>query len=67
MRHLQIKTYIIVERAVEEGIAYGLKRARKHHENPSQDHIAIEIEKAVMFSLSEVIDFKGQTSEPFEK
>ena len=67
MRHLQIKTYRIVERAVEEGIAYGLKRAHKHHENPSQDHIAIEIEKAVMFSLSEVIDFERQTSELCEK
>ena len=35
MRHLQIKTYRIVEHAVEEGIAYGLKRAHKHHENLS--------------------------------
>jgi hypothetical protein len=57
MKNLKLKTYEIIERAVEEGISYGLKRAYKYEENPSQDHIATEIENAVMFSLTEIIDF----------
>jgi len=57
MKNLKLKTYEIIERAVEEGITYGINRAYKHEENPSQDHIAIEIENAVMFSLTEIIDF----------
>jgi hypothetical protein len=57
MKNLKFKAYEIIERAVEEGISYGIKRAYKHEENPSQDLISIEIEKAVMFSLTEIIDF----------
>lgn len=57
MKHIKFKTYAIIERAVEEGIAYGLNRAYKHTDDPSKEQIAMEIEQAVMSSLTEVIDF----------
>ncbi len=59
IKHIRFKTYRLIERAVEEGIAYGYQRAHKHHDNPGKDHIAIEIEQAVMASLDEIIDFEN--------
>lgn len=57
-KHIQFKTYWIIQRAVEEGIAYGLQRAYKHTANPDNNHIALEIEQAVMSALDEIIDFE---------
>lgn len=57
-KHIRFKTYWIIQRAVEEGIAYGLNRAHKHEDNPTKDKIAIEIERAVMLALDEIIDFE---------
>lgn len=57
-KHIRFKTYWIIQRAVEEGIAYGLQRAHKHTDNPDNNHIALEIEQAVMSALDEIIDFE---------
>lgn len=57
MTQLTLKTYYIIERAVSEGIEYGLRRAYKHVDNPDRDQITMEIEQAVMQSLDEVVDF----------
>ncbi|HRP44775.1 MAG TPA: hypothetical protein PLU27_08415 [Ginsengibacter sp.] len=57
-KHIRFKTYWIIQRAVEEGIAYGLQRAYKHTDNSDNNHIALEIERAVMSALDEIIDFE---------
>lgn len=57
-KHIRFKTYWIIQRAVEEGIAYGLQRAYKHTDNPDNNHIGLEIERAVMSALDEIIDFE---------
>ena len=49
----------IVERAVEEGLAHGLRRASKYADAPSDELILREVEWAVMLALDEVIDFGG--------
>jgi hypothetical protein len=54
---MKVKTYIVLERAIEEGIGYGYRRAFKHTETPSEETIKNEILNAVMNSISEVIDF----------
>jgi len=59
MTKIKLKTYTIIERAIEEGIAYGIKHAYKHHDEPRQDHLATEIERAVMEALDEVVDFEA--------
>jgi hypothetical protein len=51
---VQVDTYKIVARAVEEGINYGWNRAHKHTETPNEQHIKQEIENAVMNSLTEI-------------
>ena len=65
MAMIFMKVYSIIDRAVEEGVAYGIRRAHKYHDNPSDDVLQEEIERGVMHALSEVIDFdKYQIQEP---
>jgi hypothetical protein len=51
------RTYEILRRAVEEGIAYGYRRAFKHTEEPPEDTIRQEIETAIMAAIDEVFSF----------
>ena len=68
MAMLFMKVYSIIDRAVEEGVAYGIRRAHKHHDNPSHNVLQQEIERGVMDALNEVIDFdKYQIQEPEAK
>lgn len=48
----------ILERAIEEGAAYGVRRAFKYSENPSEDDIAGRVEQAVMDAIDEVFSFE---------
>lgn len=52
---LKVNTYVVVTRAIEEGINYGWNRAHKHTDHPSEGQIKQEIENAIMNSLSEVL------------
>jgi hypothetical protein len=59
-RRLSVKMYEIVSRAVEEGVALGVNRAHKYTDTPTREGIAEEVERAVMESLSDVIDFRKE-------
>jgi hypothetical protein len=50
-------TYVILERAVEEGARLGYRRAFKHVENPSEEAIVEAIVDGVMLTVSEVFVF----------
>jgi hypothetical protein len=50
-------TYVIMERAVEEGARLGYRRAFKHVENPSEEAIVEAIVDGVMLTVSEVFMF----------
>lgn len=52
------RTYEILRRAVEEGVRYGLSRARKHVESPSDAQLEIAVEEAVMNAISEYFTFE---------
>lgn len=54
---IRVNVYEVVSRAVEEGIAYGYRRAHKHEESPGEEHVKAEIEQAVMSALSDVLLF----------
>lgn len=53
-------TYVILERAVEEGALLGYRRAFKHTETPTEDAIVQSIVDNVMLSVSEVFVFEEQ-------
>jgi hypothetical protein len=52
---LAVDTYRVVQTAVEEGVAYGLRRAHKYDDHPTDDHIRDTIVDAVMLAVSEVV------------
>lgn len=55
-------TYVILERAVEEGALMGYRRAFKHTETPTEDAVVQSIVDAVMLSVSEVFVFQEQST-----
>jgi len=54
---MKVKTYDILERAVEEGIRSGYRRAFKHTENPLEEELKESIRAAVMLRISEDFTF----------
>lgn len=57
---VRIRAYDVIWRAVEEGVAYGYKRAHKHTDAPGEESIREHIERAVMASLEEVLAFDDE-------
>ena len=58
---LSFNAYAILQRAVEEGIGYGLRRVTKYREEPIGEELeralAAHVESAVMSALCEVLNF----------
>jgi hypothetical protein len=54
-------TYVILQRAVEEGAVLGYRRAFKHIENPTEEQMVDAITDAIMLTVSEVFDFSHQS------
>ena len=54
-------TYVILQRAVEEGALLGYRRAFKRVENPTEEQIVEALTDAIMMSVSEVFDFPHQS------
>lgn len=54
---IKVNAYAVIQRAVEEGVAYGYHRSFKHNDNPSEAQIVDEIEEAVMNEICEVLQF----------
>lgn len=50
-------TYAILERAVEEGVSLGWRRAHKHDDAPDEDQARDQIQTAVMGAILEVFAF----------
>jgi hypothetical protein len=65
-------TYVILERAVEEGVLRGYRRAFKHGEYltsvmlPTEEEMVDAITDAVMLSVSEVFDFSHQSGDSYQ-
>lgn len=55
---LKMRTWDVVTRAVEEGVAYGYRRAHKHTDRPTEEHITQAIYDAVMSAISEVVNWE---------
>lgn len=54
---LKLKTYTVVSDAVEQGVLYGIRRAHKYTDAPSDDLLLEQVREAVLSSLCEVVDF----------
>jgi phage-related protein len=54
---LRVNTWAVVQRAVEEGCAYGARRAFKHTDAPTSEQIEDACTRAVIDALCEVLLF----------
>lgn len=54
---LILKTYSIIDEAVQSGIEYGYNRAHKHTDTPTAEAIKEEIRRAVMIELDDVVNW----------
>jgi hypothetical protein len=59
-------TYVILQRAVEEGALLGYRRAFKRVENPTEEQIVDAITDGVMLTVSEVFDFSHQSGDSYQ-
>lgn len=57
---MKVKLYTILDRAVEEGAAYGVARAHKHTDEPEPEAIVNEVVSAIMSQICDVIDFEDE-------
>jgi hypothetical protein len=59
---MQVRTYAVLTRAVEEGISHGWRRAHKHAESPSPEVIQEAICTAVLGEICDVFRFTDEES-----
>jgi hypothetical protein len=54
---MRVKTHVILEMAIEEGVRRGWQRAHKHVENPLPSAIMEQIDEHVMSAIYEYFTF----------
>jgi hypothetical protein len=54
---IKVRVYPALCRAVEEGVAYGWRRAHKYVDTPDEETIKERIVTAVLSEISEYFDF----------
>lgn len=57
---MKARLRVVLDRAIEEGIAYGLNRAYKHTEKPTREQIAEQLDIAIWGSIDEVVSFEDE-------
>ena len=56
---MQVRTYDVLHRAVEEGFRRGWNRAHKHTDSPAHEQVEDEVISAIMGDICEVFKFDG--------
>jgi predicted Zn-dependent protease with MMP-like domain len=57
---MKLRAYDVLRRAVEEGAAYGWRRAHKHTDTPGEDAIVDQIVQGVLNEICEYFDFDDE-------
>ena len=57
------KSYELLDRCIEDGVAYGWMRAYKYADNPDAERVQQEIVNAVMNEICTWFEFKGVKDE----
>lgn len=56
---MQANEYLVLERAIDEGVEYGFMRAYKHNTAPNEDDMREAVKMAVLNSVCEWFTFQG--------
>ena len=54
---MRVRAYEVLHRAVEEGVAYGWRRAHKHTDTPDEETIKDQLQQAALNEICELFDF----------
>jgi len=57
---MKVRAYDVLRRAVEEGAAYGWRRAHKHTDTPGEDAIVDQIIQGVLNEVCDYFDFDDE-------
>ena len=57
---MKVKSRIVLENAIEQGISYGYSRAFKHNDHPTEDAIKESIHRAILNEIYEWFDFEEE-------
>lgn len=60
---MKAKEYVILARAVEDGVDYGWLRAHKHADNPAEHDIKREMTEGVINAICECFEFEKREEE----
>ncbi|MBI3184698.1 MAG: hypothetical protein HYZ28_21385 [Myxococcales bacterium] len=58
---MRVRAYEVLSRAVDEGVAYGWRRAHKHTDAPGEDAIKDQVTQAVLSEVCEYFDFADES------
>ena len=57
---MKVRAYDVLRRAVEEGAAYGWRRAHKHTDTPGENAIVDQIVRGVLNEVCDYFDFDDE-------
>lgn len=57
---MKFKARELIERAVEEGVAFGINCSYKYTDDPSPETIRDNVEREVMSAIEAVLDLAGE-------
>jgi len=57
-KKMKPRMYNIIKECIENGIRYGIRRAHKHTDEPSEDLLESEIHSAIMTELDDKFEFE---------
>ena len=60
---MKVKTLVILEQAIEQGVRRGWQRAHKHVDDPTELSICDRIEQCVMEQIHEYFTFEDENNE----
>lgn len=60
---MSVRAYTVLRRAVEDGVAYGWRRAHKHTQSPDENTIEDEIVTGVLNEICLYFDFSDDLAE----
>ena len=61
---MRVRAYEVLRRAIEDGAAYGWRRAHKHTATPSEETIKDEIVTGILNEVCEYFDFDDHADAP---
>jgi hypothetical protein len=57
---MKVRAYVVLRRAIEEGVDYGWRRAHKHTETPDPETIKDQIVTGILNEVCEYFEFDGE-------